>query len=305
MSSSDFPQFPDLAAELRAIIWTEAELLENLPPPYDPNDPGFAKYMDYEPLVDCPPIIATCCEARQATIRYFHEASGRSSRRYRYLPARLLRLGELEEHQVREPFGPILLSQPLPAENGDVEERWTPEKRRTTWEISNGRFASPAHLVNVISNFISGGTEVEPLVLDFILGDADPYPDRDTLEDVKFHYIGEMYQSVIDDTILDIAQPPPGAYPVMFISKYRKIRAAAESSIFRDTELKLHLLRIMDLFDASRGRLPRMKHVKVNCTALYFDVEDIEWVPGLDWVMFECKLEGDHVFGWFTRYDGH
>lgn len=68
-------------------------------------------------------------------------------------------------------------------------------------------------------------------------------------------------------------------------------------------ELICHLLRLMDLFDASRDKLPLLTQVDVNCEVVLGPLYDWEESRPYDWVKVRCVLEDDQLFGWFTRND--
>lgn len=71
----------------------------------------------------------------------------------------------------------------------------------------------------------------------------------------------------------------------------------------------MHLLILMDLVDAARERLPRLKHFEVHCEDISPPLErDIPFDPDkhIEWTRIEAVVGGNgQLFGWFTEFRDH
>ncbi|KAL8308732.1 hypothetical protein RB597_000178 [Gaeumannomyces tritici] len=118
----------------------------------------------------------------------------------------------------------------------------------------------------------------------------------------------EKYKPIFDKSILDRVRPQPGAYPVMSISKDRSLRPGDEEWGFEAPfDLAMQLLRVMDLVDVSREKLPGLKRIDVNCEnhrepidqweAADYEDDDgvVRMPPGI--TELEFLLEEDGLFG--------
>ncbi|KAL8377897.1 hypothetical protein RB595_008536 [Gaeumannomyces hyphopodioides] len=345
MSCSSFTCFSNLAPELRAEIWHHAivayvqDLIDSLPPRFHEYD---ANTLDYEDLVDCFPILGACREARELAIRYFQRPGtpdGKRPLRYRYIPTRLRRLKEAEDGSGFILISRLPPSSPPDGSSGDVGEEDRQQHSATmALDVSGGLFRSPQQLVDVISRYFDDRGALERMVLNFRtavfdgmgldksaywpstshwldFGDAGLFPQEGRVSSGQFLRILEKYKPDFDESILDRVRPPPGAYPVMSISKDRSLRLGTEAGDeTRGSELWFHLLRVMELVDVSREKLPGLKRIDVNCETI--ERSPIDQWEAWDWedadgevskrtecMKLECMLEGDELFGWITRCD--
>jgi hypothetical protein len=125
----------------------------------------------------------------------------------------------------------------------------------------------------------------------------------------NFLAILNKHPKILDEDIAN--RGPEGVDLVASVSRDREVRVS--SSIVQgrySQELIMHLLRLMDLFDASRVSLPQLKRANFSCDAY---IGPLEMRPGDDEDMFtreennvrvrlESVLEGDRLYGWFTEY---
>ncbi|KLU88298.1 hypothetical protein MAPG_07285 [Magnaporthiopsis poae ATCC 64411] len=316
-SSPSFHGFPDLAPELRIAIWDDAiashlqDALENLPPHLRRRLDGKTHFWDdsgHQDLVECFPILAACHEARRRAIDYFRQRAG-PRRRLLYFPPHLWRLERWRDGAV-----PIQMSL-----GHDSDGASSSQPPPTTLCLSQGRFASPRQLVGVAARHF--GTEIERVVFHFDVGPGSgtalnsstywPNPKCAAgmdVDDLSAPYkIVDNHKHIIS---LNIARHgPPEAMEVMSVSRDREIRRSTKARSHRCYKLAMHLLILMDLVDAARRDLPRLKHFEVHCEDISPPLErDIPFDPDkhIEWTRIEAVVGGNgQLFGWFTEFRDH